>query len=89
VWFAGVDNLIAVIRQLECRIDKIESHIKVMEEKFGGVSPVTPSGASVAKVVAAAAAPAVKSEDVDEDDNMDLFGSDSEVRLMCECTEFR
>jgi hypothetical protein len=67
-----------VIRKLESRIDKLESHVKVLEAKVLDASLVATSVAQ-----AASAAPAVKPKEVDEDDNVDLFGSDSEVCLMC------
>lgn len=86
MWFAGVDNLITVTSALESRIDKLESHVKVLAEKCGVASPIVPSGTSVAKTLPAA--PAVKPEEVDEDDNVDLFGSDSEVCLMCKLIDF-
>jgi hypothetical protein len=76
-----MDDLVTVISKLESRIDKLESHVKVLEEKCGVASPIAPSGTSVAKTLSAA--PAVKPEEVAEDDNVDLFGSDSEVYLMC------
>jgi hypothetical protein len=64
----------ARISKLESRIDKLESHGKILEGKPGDASPVT-------KTVSAA--PATKPAEVDEDDSVDLFGSDSEVCVMC------
>jgi hypothetical protein len=73
-----VDDLSVVISKLESRIDKLESHEKLLEGKISDASLLA---ASVAQTTSAA--PAVKPEEVDEDDNVDLFGSDSEVCLMC------
>jgi ribosomal protein L12E/L44/L45/RPP1/RPP2 len=78
VWFADVDDMSVVISKLESRIDKLESHVKLLEGKVLDASLLA---ASVTQ--AAPAAPAVKPKEVDEDDNVDLFGSDSEVCFMC------
>lgn len=67
-----------VVSKLESRIDKLESHVKLLEGKLCDANLVATSVAQ-----AASATPAVKPEEVDEDENVDLFGSDSEVGLMC------
>jgi hypothetical protein len=81
VWFAGMDDMLVIISKLESRIEKLESHVKLLEGKVSDANQVALSIASVAQT--APAAPSVKPEEVDEDDNVDLFGSDSEVCLMC------
>jgi hypothetical protein len=86
VWFAGMDDMLVIISKLESRIEKLESHVKVLEGKVNDAKQVALSVASVAQT--APAAPAVKPEEVNEDENVDLFGSDSEVCLMCNLMEF-
>jgi hypothetical protein len=79
--YTGVDDLKATINKLKLRVDSLESRVKTMEEKPSSASPVVPSSkAEVITSVPPSAAP----KDVDEDDNIDLFGSDSEVCLKCE-----
>lgn len=73
-----MDDMSVVVRKLESRIDKLESHVKLLEGKLCDAKLVA---ASVGQ--AASAARAVKPKEVDEDENVDLFGSDSEVCFMC------
>ncbi|PNF22258.1 Elongation factor 1-delta [Cryptotermes secundus] len=93
-----VDDMSVVVRKLESRIDKLESHVKLLEGKLCDAKLVAASvgqAASAAPAVkqgklcdaklvatsvhqAASAARAVKPKEVDEDENVDLFGSDSE-----------
>jgi hypothetical protein len=84
---ADVDDLKTLIGKFQLRIDKLESHVKILENKCGVVSPAVPCGASAPK--ATSAAPTTTDEVVDGDDaNVDLFGSDSEVRLMFKWVEY-
>jgi hypothetical protein len=78
---ADVDDLKIIIRKLESRVDKLESRVKTVEEKSGNATPVVPSSNSEVRTTSAALA--TTPEEVDEEDNVDLFGSDSEVCLMC------
>jgi hypothetical protein len=75
-----VSDLKKAVEALHSRIDTFESQIKAMEEKCD-VIPVVPSSSSEVKTTLLAV-PTTR-EEVDEEDNVDLFGSDSEVCLMC------
>ncbi|XP_021931216.1 probable elongation factor 1-delta isoform X2 [Zootermopsis nevadensis] len=71
-----VDDLKTIIIKLESRIDKLELRVKAVEEKSGNASPVVPSSSS--EVRTASLAPATTPKEVDEENDVDLFGSDSE-----------
>jgi hypothetical protein len=84
---AGVEDFKTVVGKLQSRIDKLESQVKVLDNKCGVVSSTVPCGAAAPKVTSAA--PTAKDEVGDGDDaNVDLFGSDSEVCLACKWVEF-
>jgi len=82
-----VEDLKTIIGKLQSRIDKLESHVKILDNKCGVVSSTVPCGEAAPKVTCAAPTP--KDEVVDgEDGDVDLFGSDSEVRSACKWVEF-
>jgi len=82
-----VEDLKTLIGKLQSRIDKLESHVKILDNKCGVVSSTVPCGAAAPKVTSAA--PTTKEEVVDGGDaDVDLFGSDSEVSSACKWVEF-
>jgi hypothetical protein len=82
-----VEDLKTVIGELRSSIGTLVSRVKILDNKCGVVSSTVPCGAAAPKVTSAA--PTAKDEVVDGDDaNVDLFGSDSEVRWACKWVEF-
>ena len=82
-----MEDLKTLIGKLQSRIDKLELHVKILDNTCGAVSSTVPCGAAAPKVTSAA--PATKDEVMDGDDaDVDLFGSDSEVRSACKWVEF-